>query len=213
VKSNDTEVIVTGGFENECDVKSTNFDRNIDQLRANHEEADTRIVLHAVHSNFIDIVVAVRDTDVILLLIHHFSKMRNCSRLFVMHGTSKDWKFFPVHEVASKLRPEQVTNLMAFHVLTGCDSTSKFSSITKTSAWKIFRGENCSFLTGLGEVVLTNATQSNVEKFVTQLYNSLQFIFFHSFILKNGQALYYFFCRLILVWKKVMKPVILFLAL
>ena len=40
-------------------------------LRANHEEADTRVVLHCIHAETEDVVEAARDTDILLLLLQH----------------------------------------------------------------------------------------------------------------------------------------------
>lgn len=127
------------------------------------------MVLHAVHSTADNVVVMTRDTDVVLLLTYHFAKMR-CSHLWVMSGTARDTKYIPVHDICSKLMPEQVSHLLAFHAITGCDSTSKFASITKVGAWKAFSGTNCELLGRLGQSPLEEDVISNVEKFVVKLY-------------------------------------------
>ena len=47
---------------------------NVPELQATHEEADTRIILHACHaisSGYKRVVVKGRDTDVILMMIYH----------------------------------------------------------------------------------------------------------------------------------------------
>ena len=48
---------------------------NLDNLKATHEEADTRMILHMLHcknvSNCRTIAVSATDTDVFLLLLHH----------------------------------------------------------------------------------------------------------------------------------------------
>ena len=165
----DLEVVLSGGFKDESHAQSTNPNRNTDGLRASHEEADTRMVLHAVHSTASNVVVMVRDTDVVLLLAHHFAKMK-CSQLWVMGGTAKDRTYIPVHEISRTLSLEQVTNLLAFHAVTGCDSTSKLASITKVSAWKAFCGDNCKLLSGLGCWPLDQDVLRNVEAFVVKLY-------------------------------------------
>ena len=48
-------------------------------LEAEHEVADTRIVLHVIHcAAFYDsIVVRARDTDILLLLVHHYPRFNN----------------------------------------------------------------------------------------------------------------------------------------
>ncbi|XP_031342147.1 uncharacterized protein LOC116180846 [Photinus pyralis] len=134
-----------------------------------HEEADTRMVLHTVHAEADNAVVLVRDTDVLLLYVHHFAKMKP-SKVWIMSGTARDRNFIPIHDICEKLSPEQKHNLLAFHAITGCDSTSKIASITKRNAWKFFKGHTCSLLEGLGSIPLTDQVVANAEEFVIQLY-------------------------------------------
>lgn len=79
-------------------VQSTDSTRNVDCLRASHEEADTRMILRAVNSTSKNIIVITRDTDVVLLSAHHFDKMK-CSHLWVMSGTARDMKYIPIHDI------------------------------------------------------------------------------------------------------------------
>ena len=65
------ELVTGGGFLDATAARSTK--RTDVQLEANHEEAETRLILHACeavsrgHKKFI---VLCRDTDVVLLLLH-----------------------------------------------------------------------------------------------------------------------------------------------
>ena len=63
------EIVVDGGFRDELQVKSSTCTIDLGPLKSTHEEADTRLVLHAVHSQFHTVVVSSRDTDVLLLLV------------------------------------------------------------------------------------------------------------------------------------------------
>ena len=66
------ELIVAGGFTERDRVFSTSRN-NIPMLRANHEEADTRLILHAQDACLEGItrtVVICRDTDVRVLLLY-----------------------------------------------------------------------------------------------------------------------------------------------
>ena len=83
----DKMIIVAGGFKEENTAKC-NSEMDITALQAYHEEADTRIVLHCVHSSAEFLVVASPDTDVLILLIAHFGKMK-CKQLWLRMGTSK----------------------------------------------------------------------------------------------------------------------------
>lgn len=62
-------------------------------------------------------------------------------------------------------------SLLAYHALTGCDTTSQFAGIGKISSWKVF--ETCpDLLQNLGEThPLTDEVVTSVEKFVCKLYD------------------------------------------
>ena len=78
---------MSGGFKDELEVWSSRNDSDADQ-RSNHKEADTRLILHAIVSNYKYIVVSSRDTDVLVLLVSHFHKT-NCNELWMNAGTQK----------------------------------------------------------------------------------------------------------------------------
>ncbi|KAK3909863.1 Chromosome-associated kinesin KIF4 [Frankliniella fusca] len=158
------EVLVAGGFSEETRVDSTNKARDLTDFEANHEEADTRMVLHAVQSGSEAVVVSARDTDVKLLFIHHFERIK-CKECWIMCGS----KYIPIHELCKELKPEQISNLLAFHAITGCDTSSKIASVTKTGAWKNFNGQTCKLLSGLGETTeLASDEIEKIEEFVVQ---------------------------------------------
>ena len=63
-------------------------------------------------------------------------------------------------------------SLLAFHALTGCDTTSQFVVIGKQKAWKAFDGPSVKLLEHLGEGSHPNANVlADAEAFVWQLYN------------------------------------------
>ena len=74
-------IIVSGGFQDEDTVKCSRPTIDVRALRGFHEEADTRIILHCIHSDAEFLVVACQDTDVFSLLIAHIDKMR-CKQLW-----------------------------------------------------------------------------------------------------------------------------------
>ena len=131
-------VVVAGGFAEATTVKSSDPDLEVSSLRANHEEADTRLILRCIHSHMETIVVAVRDTDVLLLLLALYHRM-GCTRLYMKAGTLNAPKCFPVHEIRMLLSIDLVDTLLAFHAITGCDSVSRFSGHGKKTAWAVFK--------------------------------------------------------------------------
>ena len=69
------EVVVSGGLNEAVSTRT----RAAVHLTCNHEEADTRIILHcsdAIHEDFSRIIVICRDTDIKLLLLHFFRRSR-----------------------------------------------------------------------------------------------------------------------------------------
>ena len=63
----DTAIVTSGGFHEELLVKSSEESIDLVPYVANHEEADTRIVLHAVNMTSDIVIVNSRDTGVLIL--------------------------------------------------------------------------------------------------------------------------------------------------
>ncbi|MGH0123575.1 UNVERIFIED_CONTAM: hypothetical protein FKN15_037020 [Acipenser sinensis] len=162
------EVVAAGGFEDKREVISTNPSTDVTPLQASHEEADTRMVLHAVNSSFDTVVLLAWDTDVFLLLIHHFENMQ-CTNLWMVAGTSKRRKFVPIHTLCDQLPPMLRSNLFAFHALAGCDVTSYLANNSKRAGWKVFTS-HAELLSELGKVPLTENAVHSAEEFVVKLY-------------------------------------------
>ena len=120
-------VVVAGGFAEATTVKSSDPDLEVSSLRANHEEADTRLIMHCIHAHMETIVVAVRDTDVLLLLLAHCDRV-GCTRLYTKAGTSNAPKYVAVHETRMLLSIDLVDTLLLSHAITGCNSVSQFIS-------------------------------------------------------------------------------------
>ena len=165
------EIVVGGGFREEHEVRSSRSTTDLSQLKATHEEADTRMVLHAVHSQHNTVVVSSKDTDVLVLLLSHFQHI-HCEHLWMLTGTAKKPRYIQIGAVFNNLPTDSATNLLPFHALTGCDTTSYFANHTKKSAWKTFI-EHHGLLSNLGIGTLTETTTRSVEKFVCRMYDVL----------------------------------------
>ncbi|MES9881148.1 MAG: hypothetical protein ABW185_09730, partial [Sedimenticola sp.] len=165
----DKVIVVAGGFVNEREARASHESTDLSALMATHEEADTRLILHAVHTRFDTVVVNARDTDVLLLLVSHFPHVQ-CKHLFMMAGTSKKRKYIPIDRVYHSLPQHASSSLLPFHALTGCDTTSYVSGHTKRSSWKVFK-DNHELLVDLGVGELTNETAALVETFMCRIYN------------------------------------------
>ena len=165
----DAEIVTAGGFlDKECAVSSTG--RDVSLLRATHEEADTRILLHALEAclkGYERTIVLCRDTDVLVLLIHFLSKLS--TEVWFQTGTFKQRNFIPVHNI--NLSHSEMEMLPAFHALTGCDTVSRLSGHSKKAAFKVFK-KNTGLLTRLGHGDLSVEAIKDAETFICKLYSS-----------------------------------------
>ena len=93
LRSYEKEVVTSGGFKDELEVWSSRNNPDVSQLSSNHEEADTRLILHAIVCNYKYIVISSRDTDVLVLLLSHFHKT-NCKELWMNAGNLKKTSIF-----------------------------------------------------------------------------------------------------------------------
>ena len=126
------------------------------------------MILHCINIEAESIVVCSRDTDVLVLLIAHFSKMK-CTQLWMKSGTSKKPRYIPVHEVHQRLAADIISALLPFHVITACDSVSQLLGHGKKTAWNVFR--KCpELLQDLGKGELTLAISTSAETFICRLY-------------------------------------------
>ena len=108
-------------------VVSSRDGQNTDGLQTcSHEEADTRMLLHieyTMHSGFKSVMIRTVDTYVDVLAVVHFQGLPNVEQLWIAFGTGKDFRYIPIHEIASALCPQMATGLLFFHAFTGCDVT------------------------------------------------------------------------------------------
>ncbi|KAK3917997.1 LexA repressor [Frankliniella fusca] len=162
-----TTVVVAGGFTDELQVNASNG-MDCSSLQSTHEESDTRVILHAVNSPHSRVVVSARDTDVFVLLLHHFKSMK-CKECFMMAGTAKDRKYVPIHTVCAQMSVNERKNILAFHALTGCDTNSFIAGIGKRGALAVYR-DHCKLLDGLGVGEARERLVSKSEKFMVLLY-------------------------------------------
>ena len=85
-------------------------------------------------------------------------------------GISKKRRYIPIDAVFNKLPCGSASSLVAFHALTGCDTSSYIANHTKRSSWKIFK-EHHGLLNNLGIGELSDDTMQSSETFVCIIYN------------------------------------------
>ena len=104
----------------------------VEVFECNHEEADTRMVLHACLDDT-NVVVVSRDTDVFILLVHAFSIVKPTSQWFMKIDHQK---YVDIGKACSYLGEKVSLRLPQFHAITGCDTTSFFFGVGKVKVLK-----------------------------------------------------------------------------
>ena len=93
----------------------------------NHEEADSRMLLHANHAALIGrhlrIVIKTVDTDVVVLAVSLAATLGPEYDLWLAFGTGKHFRYLAAHKIAAELGAQA---LPMFHALTSCDTVSSF---------------------------------------------------------------------------------------
>lgn len=106
-------------------------------LRSNQEETDSRIVLYlhqAVKWGYKSCVVRTPDTDILMILLYHASKIS--LSIYLEHGSGKHRILINVTELSESLGPDYCSTLLGFYVFTGEDCTSAFKGKGKVNPLK-----------------------------------------------------------------------------
>lgn len=114
-------------------------------MNCNHEEADTRIVVHVLHAlnqGMKSIKVRTVDTDVVIILVGAFFDLlqnQPMADTWIAFGMSKNYRFYSVNAIYNYLGKAKSRALPVFHALTGCDTTSFFKGKGKKSSWQAWQ--------------------------------------------------------------------------
>ncbi|KAJ8049799.1 hypothetical protein HOLleu_02705 [Holothuria leucospilota] len=160
------ELVIGGCFINQNQNQAVSVTNGvaicIKALQSDHEETDTRLLLHAKHASqdHKRIVVQSPDTDLAVLCASFLSDL-NCQELWFRSGVKDKLRYIPMHKVAEKLGRCLCAALPTFHALTGSDSTSSLSGIGKKKTESFPR-----------ELPLIDTTMINRESFICQLYST-----------------------------------------
>lgn len=106
----------------------------------NHEEADTRIVIHVLHAlssrEAKSVVVRTVDSDVVVILIGKFYDIQHQypeTDIWVAFGMGHHFNFLSINATCACIGETKSKSLPLFHALTGCDTTSCFYGKSKQS--------------------------------------------------------------------------------
>lgn len=144
-------------------------------LNSNQEEADTRIILHAIDAtnrNATHISILCSDTDVLVLALYHFNQL--CHNTYLVMGTGSKRRPVYLAQICRSLPSKIIQGLPAFHALTGCDFTGTFFGKSKQSCWKIYLKCSDAILQSFANFGTTynifTEDFANLEDFVCKIY-------------------------------------------
>ena len=126
-------VVVAWGSE--C--KGTHKD--VKDLESNQEEADTKIILHAVDATSdgaTEIQIHSPDTDVFVLALRREPEL--CGNVSFVTGKGRNRRAIKLEPIVQALGDARTAALPAFHAFSGADNTGCFSGHAKPLCWKAF---------------------------------------------------------------------------
>lgn len=146
----------------------------VPELYSNHEEADTRMLLHAQHASlagYNKVFIKSSDTDVEVIACHHQPSIS--AEVIIISGTKSRSRTISIPKIYEKLGVEVCNTLPSLHALTGCDAVSTFVGKGKKKAFDMVRQnpEVRSRVGVLGEEIPSQDEHlTRVEKVVCALY-------------------------------------------
>ena len=143
------------------------------ELQTDHEEANTRILLHTTHASekCERIVIQSPDTDVAVLSAHFFPSLP-CKELWFKTSAKDKMRYIQLHSIHDKLGSAVCDALLGLHVLAGSDITCALYSIGKKKALKAVCSSTkvAVLLATLGDdIPLTEGTVESCERFICSL--------------------------------------------
>lgn len=147
---------MSGGFDNQTEDKSSSS-RELSHFSSTHEEADTRLNLHSVNVEASNVVVSVRDTEVIILLVWHLGRMKEQPRTensFLSMTFLRIWKTEKLRILWIFMHSLNLTQLQSLRLL----------------PTKVYQTDACKFLDGFGKSTLTGKIIQNVVKFFVKFF-------------------------------------------
>lgn len=149
--------------------------RVVTHLRSSQEEADTKMLLHAVDaavSGATEINICSPDTDVFILSLRRYPEL--CDDVSFVTGTGVRHRAIKLKPIVQALGSTKVAALPALHAMSGADVTGCFAGKAKLTWWKIFKEADEGTIAGLADLGTTDQpttdTMAAIEKLVCQLY-------------------------------------------
>ena len=123
--------------DDKCYKITSRGSEEVPELQCQQEEADGRLLFHAVHAarqGYQAIVICAEDTDVFIMCLAFHDKIG--VPLFQKCGTRARTRLVDIGRVAATIGIDVCRALIGMHAYTGCDTTSAFAGKGKASALK-----------------------------------------------------------------------------
>ncbi len=167
--------------------------QEIEELCCQHEEADTRVILHLSHAirlhsseqeeheevgnlnRKLSVSLRATDSDIFILLLHHINNMQVKVWMDIGQDENNTREYVNMNKVAKKVGPKICEALPGYHAFTGCDFTASFTTKGKVRPYKkmIQLPYAVEAFAQLGENInVSQSTQAALEKFVCTMYNA-----------------------------------------
>jgi len=110
---------------------------NVEELYCTHEEADTIIILHTTNLARSDtrVIIGCDDTDVLVLLLHYYSKGHLDGEVYMHAGHSRKMttneRYIPVYQLAHKIGQKVCACLPAMHALFRIGKRTAYSTLVQ----------------------------------------------------------------------------------
>ena len=107
---------------------------NVDDVQSDHEESDTRLILHGIHAASLhdDVIIQSPDTDVAVLCIAFADQFHH------IYFKSITRQLFSITKLRSALPAPLPLVIIGLHAFTGCDTTSSFSGKNKCTLYMCY---------------------------------------------------------------------------
>lgn len=128
--------------ENDCFRIDKDHWEEFSDLKSSQEEADTRMLLHALHaaeSGYKAVIITAEDTDVLVLCVG-FVKDIPCL-VYQKSGTQNRTRFLDINKLGQSLGNSVCHSLVGMHAFTGCDTVSAFAGRGKIASFKQLKSD------------------------------------------------------------------------